>query len=223
MGNRKNTVMPHLRDGQGKWRCTYKFHEGQAQGQLQPFLASALDAAELSTALTLATNPLLLLGVRHSQSRHLGGTKNPSFLPENKPPDHAACRLDTTLIQLSQLTAYQMIGTLLGFYAVQNASFLTTFRIPSSRVTDSWRGGWWIVPKRLQETSILCVVKSQNSADIIYATEEACRHGYWKKFLIFGWDILFGHTNSKGVSCNCKLSLDTDKICGESALTTHYS
>ena len=95
-----------LRDGQEKWSCTCKFHEGQAKGQLQPFLASALDGTEQSTALTLATSPPVLLGVCHSQSRHLGGTTNPSFLPESKPPDHAACRLDSTLTQLSQLTAY---------------------------------------------------------------------------------------------------------------------
>ena len=195
MDNRKNTVTPYyLRDSQEKWSCTCKFHEGPAQVQLQPFLASALDAAERSTALTLAPNPPVPLGVCHSQSRHLGGTTNSSFLPENKPADHAACRLDTTLTQLSQLTAYWMISTLLGFYAAQHASFLPTFQIPSSRATDSWRWGRWVVPKCPQETSILCCVKPQNSADIIYTMQEACDHGYWKKFLIFASDILLWHT-----------------------------
>jgi hypothetical protein len=139
-------------------------------------------------------NPPVPLGVCHSQSWHLGGNTNPSFLPANKPTDHPACRLDTTLTQPSQLTAYWMTGILLGFYAAQNASFLPTFQISSSRANDSWRWGWCAVLKCRQETSILCCVKSQNSTAIIYTAQEACNHGYWKKFLIFGSDILLWYT-----------------------------
>jgi hypothetical protein len=119
---------------------------------------------------------------------------NPLFLPENKPADHPACHLDTTLPQLSQLTAHWITGTLLGFYAAQNASFL-------QNISDPIFKGEWLLkigpmgcPKTstTNQHSVLC--KSQSNADNIYTAHEARNYSYWKKFLIFGSDILLRHT-----------------------------